>query len=259
MSSWDKFQILLVNEIEKEIKEIMENNKDELSVVMGNHLFNMSGPTRLKRNLNQDQFFLSTVFYYFIEINNSYHALLDITAYLNSYPYRNKKTSKTRYLKYHIENYINEVYILKERLKTFFIKVERSYTKTKLHSLFQSIQENNMKYISNVLKRIIDSRGLHVHQSRFEDEDLERLSTFELLLNSNDIEFREKIRTIYDSETKRVRKDKVKIISQMNDVIHDMLDHCFTEITLNMFDQDTGRIKFPSKLKIRQNRVMKKN
>ena len=52
---------------------------------------------------------------------------------MGRFPYSNTRVSKTRYLVYHMENYLNEVYILEQRLKSYFTIVGRLYRKDRRH------------------------------------------------------------------------------------------------------------------------------
>lgn len=53
----------------------------------------------------------------FNEIRNAFDVLIDIPMYLEKPFPKGRKLSKLRYLKYHVANYFNELYILRERLK----------------------------------------------------------------------------------------------------------------------------------------------
>ena len=101
----------------------------------------------------------------FREISGSYYGLLEIEIYIGRFPYRNTKISKTRHLAYHMENYLNEIYILKERLNSYFTTIGRIYRKDRRIQDILKRTKPLFAFVNNTLKGIIDTRG-HMYTKR---------------------------------------------------------------------------------------------
>lgn len=80
-------------------------------------------------NLSRDQQLLAEIFWGSVEMWESHEALRDIETYLSRNPYSRLGVDKHRYLRYHVTNYLNEVYILQERLQAFTTGLLRKYRK----------------------------------------------------------------------------------------------------------------------------------
>jgi len=159
------------------------NLKDKkFADVFRNHLFGLEGPKRLKRKWAKADEIFSKIFYGFSEIMNSYESLLDCEIYVKQYPnyssFKKRKITRVRYLRYHIEKYFEEVYILKARLEAYANMVKKYFKNdTKIVANIDKLK----KSIFSPLEGIIKTRGSHVHISRYTDPELDRLSSLELL------------------------------------------------------------------------------
>lgn len=113
------------------------------------------------------------IFYGFTEIISSIEALELSESLLGLAPPRSKRVNKDNYLKFLVGAYLQEVYILEQRLTAYARKISRLYRKPSLSSLVRQI-------VYEPLKGIIETRGSHVHERRFSDERLDMLSTVAL-------------------------------------------------------------------------------
>ena len=183
MNGFEKYSEIFIN-CAKEllVKEDLENNL-EYPEAFKNNILGLSGPKHLKRKQTPSVIFFSNLYQGFREISDSYYCLLDIETYIGRFPYGNTKISKTRHLAYHMENYLNEVYILKERMNSYFTTIGRIYRNDERHQIILKSIKPLFTFVKNALKRIIDKRGVHVHRTRFIDEALDRLSSQEFFVD----------------------------------------------------------------------------
>jgi len=244
MTAFDKYlDIFILRTAELIEKEDLKNNP-EYHNVLTNQLLGLSGPKRITRKMTPFDLFFSKLYTGFNEIHNSYDSLLDIEVYLRRFPYNKTRVSKTRYLAYHMENYLNEVYILKERLDSYCTIVGRLYRND------QTLKDLDLKkamkdlsaFVQKSLKGITDTRGAHVHNTRFTDENLARLSTMELInYGPKKISLLE---TLYDSTHRNIRKEYVVAIKQNNERIRIILDTYF-EVLYAIVDDKKMGIRYP--------------
>ena len=119
MTSLDRYAEIFIARAKKLIEEEDLKNNPEYLDVFKNHLLALKGPKQVARKITPHDIFFSKLMVGFNEIYDSYSSLLDIQVYIDRFPYCKTRVSKTRYIAYHMENYFNEVYILKERLNAY--------------------------------------------------------------------------------------------------------------------------------------------
>jgi hypothetical protein len=123
-------------------------------------------------------------FHEFTEIHASIERLDQSLVYLRHYPrsraFRFHGLSEADWLRYHIEAYLQETYILFQRLSRFLRKIEK---------VAISARDKNGLSSANRLKAILDAsfnsvvtvRSGHVHEYRFRDDELRNLDSLVLL------------------------------------------------------------------------------
>jgi hypothetical protein len=125
MDGFEKFLHIFIDHAKKDLTEKDYGNDPEYREVFVNQILGLNGPKQMKRKITPSFTFFSKLYVGFKEIADSYYCLIDIETYIGRFPYGDTRISKTRHLVYHMENYINEVYILKERLTSYFTIIGR--------------------------------------------------------------------------------------------------------------------------------------
>lgn len=152
--------------------------------------------------------FLTKLFYGFTEISGAYEALRLSEILISIAPPRSKRISHDDYLKYHINSYLQEVYILKERLNSYLTKLQRVYAKTSQSKRFQEQVAPLLDLVKTAFEGIISTRGRHVHAYRYTDEDLNRLSSLTFISRFKN-DFVDEAKFEY-KWVKRIWSDRVK-------------------------------------------------
>lgn len=144
----------------------------------------------------KDENFFSTqegiefiIFNGFSEISDSLKTLNLIEKFIKINPPKENGINYSNYLTYHVHNYLQEMYILKERLTTYSKKVKRSYSKVIDNNILDKAIESLMKIILDALNGITGSDGArnkHVHAEKFKDEELNWLSSTTFLSDFHD-------------------------------------------------------------------------
>jgi len=169
------------------------------------------------------------------EISYILNYLNDSKLYIYSKPtpFIKSKIPNARYLNYHMHNYVNNVYILKERMSAFMQRIKRSSkeieTKKAASSFYKTIEQFFDKYGQ--------IRDKHTHLVRYIDNDIHNLETFEsayssMLFNSKKIIKKMHISMAY-SEVKNTWLDFMK---KSNISINNLVSKYFyfvTELILN--------------------------
>lgn len=170
-------------------------------------------PIVQKKLQNQDFYAEQTDFEYvifngFSEISNSLRTLNLIEKFIHIDPPLDDDINYSNYLTYHVHNYLQEMYILKERLNMYATKIQRKYNKVFDKKLLESIFNPLFKIIKTTLDGITGENGArnkHVHAEKFQDEELKWLSSTTFLANFHD-EFKIPSEVAYQSAKNKWHK-----------------------------------------------------
>src|SRR3989304_9602804 len=178
-----KFISAVMEETQPIIEEII---KDKRSLeIMKNVIFDEPGSRYMGMTPLPREKSLIKILFGFTEIDASFKVLTDIPFYIKRFPPKNSNVSKARFLNYHVGNYLNEVYILRERLVTYQKVITRMYKHDQRLAEMEK-QVEKLEILASVFNGIVDTRGKHVHQKRYDDEDFKRLNFFETMADDND-------------------------------------------------------------------------
>lgn len=224
---------IVMHEMATIIQPIQEDPtiKKELEDALWNSINDLDGPRVISKKPNDKAMFISRkLFHPVSEIFSSVESLENISIYVGSFPYKNKDISRLEYFKYHIENYLNEIYILKNRLIAYLKLLERSYKNCNRTQDISSALRPQYEIVSNALSGYVDVRGSHVHELRYSDADIDRLSTLNLLSNSREESLSEVFLSQFIAEYRKTRKKWVGKIKQDIEEINKLLDGYFSAI-----------------------------
>jgi hypothetical protein len=160
----------------------------------------------------------------FSEIHSSVERLDQVLAYLSHYP--GNKTfrglSESDWLRYHIEVYLHETYILRERLKRFLKRVERSKLIAR-DSGALGVVRMLQTHVDTALVNVIRLRGSHVHDQRFDDEELKKLDVLVLITQSGKLRALGRLRKLPHTTTlakwrKQLRRNNKQTMDLCEDI-----------------------------------------
>lgn len=158
----------------------------------------------------------SDVFHGFTEIGSALDALALTEELLRLAPPRSKRIDKDSYLKFLVGSYLQELYILEQRLTAYAKKISRLYCNPSLPTAVRRI-------VYEPLEGIIGTRGAHVHHRRFTDERLDMVSSLALFRRvghqlGDDLEF----------EYKFAQLEWSKRVKENNEATRKIVDHYCT-------------------------------
>jgi hypothetical protein len=249
MEGFEKFSVTMVEATAKAAEPHSKDEWKELAQIMQNHLLDLDGPTVLRQNLSNDERFLQKIFYRFIEISDSYERLLDIETYLTKFPYGNSRITKTRHLRFIVEAYLQETYILKERLISFLKILSRSYRSSQIRVNVDTTVKAQSAMVLRSLEGLIAVRSFHVHTYRFSDKQIDQLKALEslttILKPDESGDYLELLKQYYRALYREHRKGWLRKVKDNNRTILELLNACFENLLQVMFDQD-GKLIYPN-------------
>jgi hypothetical protein len=196
-----------------------------------------------------------TIFNGFSEISDSLNTLKLIKQFIKIDPPKEDGINYSNYLTYHVHNYLQEMYILKERLKTYSTKIERKYSKALGKEILKGIIESLMKIIIDALNCITGDggvRNIHVHAKKFKDDELNWLSSTTLLADFHD-EFKLESIVAYN----RAKNKWIRVVSDNNEELNRLIDIYFNVIyTIVSVD---GKVALPEEYVKASNKTLERN
>lgn len=167
----------------------------------------------------------NTIFYGFTEITNTFDALKLSSVLISVAPPRSKKVNSDEYMKYVVNTYLQDVYILKERLNTYATKIKRMHNKAGKKELVDQFIEPLFSYVKSSFDGIVSTRGMHVHSSRYSDDALDDVTQMALISR-----YDSSLKPHYNYSYKKAQKTWTLRMANNNEDTQKILDHYFSEI-----------------------------
>lgn len=202
----------------------------------------------VEKKLTEPDFYTSqtdiefVIFNGYSEISNSLETLRLIELFLNIPPPDVDGINYSNYLTYHVHNYLQEMYILKERLKTYLTKIQRKYNKVLDNEILKNIISPLINIVTSSLSGITGKNGVrheHVHSEKFKDDELNWLSSTIFLADFHD-EF-----TMHSKEAYETAKNKWFTIVKNNNIELNKLVDIYFDTIYSIITVD-GKVVLPS-------------
>ena len=241
--TWDDFVQFFMSEARVQIARIDPVGNKEFTEVLNNQIFDDPGPRTLQRTLTRDEAYFQRIQYGFSEIETCIERLKDIETYIGSFPYRSEKLNKIRHLRYHIESYFHETYILRERIRAYLTRIGRAFKNDNRHSKVLAATRPLFASTNSTLQGVSNTRSGHVHQARFDPQDLSRLDTINLIAGFDD--WQELMQPYFEFEYRRIRREWKQQLRENNKAIRSLLDMIADGLIPVIFNVRRKRLKYP--------------
>ncbi len=176
----------------------------ELTEAFWNSLLHLPGRKSAEMTSPQIDRFLSALLKGFFEIQSAYFNIVNARAYFRGTP-RGFSNRRSTYLSFVVHAYLNEIYVVEERMKVYLTTLQRASARgSETRIRLERVKPILLDVVEKAFSGVRQVRCAHVHQQRFSDDGLERLSTFELLNQTRDP--LPTLGRLYRLELQRVRK-----------------------------------------------------
>ncbi len=197
--------------------------------------FFLSAGDKIKKGASAQDKFLIELFLRFSEIDSSLENLKAVPIYLERQP-KTKSFVKAgitgrRHLIYHIENHLQEIYILKCRMSRL-LKFLSRHLKKKGRFQTSLRLDQCLQVFEQELKTTLRARGVHVHERRYTDEDLFTLELFDLVRGTD-----QALQRGYELLLLAERSKRLKWINETNQVLMSMVDTVFRVVNRYVLDE----------------------
>jgi hypothetical protein len=231
----EMFMDLIASEMHSHLPPHDSIKGKQLSQVFMNDLLDLPGPRSLEPVTAADSKFAAVLANGYFEIQTTYFTVANVPEYFRRSPQR-LPNARADYLAFVVHAYLNEVYVLEERMCAFLKALPRAASKnSEMRKQLEAIEPCLLKLVRESFKNIRSSRATHVHQQRFVDDGIHRLSTLEMLSPHFP-----PLEGFYLSELRRVRKTWGERFAANDIAIKDCLDHYYAEILTIVSTKDGG-------------------
>jgi hypothetical protein len=197
--------------------------------VKGNVILGLLGhddkikPTKNRITAIED--YLSSLLFNYGELSESLKRFKIIAVLIRQYPklasWDKVELSKTTYLRYHYEAFLNEAYLYRERMSLLLNNLKKQCKQKGLPKEAEFTQKVLVDFL-NSLEGVTKVRGLHVHVRRYKNNKIEQLAALELVLEFAYIE------RIRNQEYRRLR---IQLSNEVDTFAKDM--EKLQNVTLN--------------------------
>lgn len=240
IENYKDFQTKLITVVQPFILSSIEKDRQAFREVIKSSLFNSIRNRSFTQFTRRDEVFASRLFLEFDELITSLLCMKDIEIYISRFPYRNAGISSLRYLKYHIESHLNEIYLFQERVEAFLDFLRKRYQKSSIAAKIKAMVQKILALTKTFLQDAISVRGTHVHSRRFTNDDFDRLTFIENMKKSE----AETFTSLYEFEYKQARKKWKITIQSINLGIEQLLNTICKELYSVLFDEN-GQLIYP--------------
>lgn len=251
MENFDKYKENLLSVGRKKLLNISKSKEDneKFEEAIINDMFFPEKSEKVNRAYITHDFFYSFLFHGFNEIIISFERLQDFETYISRFPNTKTSIAKINYLRFLIENYLIEIYILKERLIKYIKKIKDFYKEECRSISIKNECKQLINAVEDSFRDIKCHRDRHTHEVRYSDKDVKRLETLSLFaefLNELQEYLPNYIIPNFKTEYRKARTKWKKIFKKNNKDIKIVLNDCFKEINTIIFSGD-GEISYPKK------------
>ncbi len=244
--SMDKFDLALNDASNKFVMPIFEHRKKEVTEVYMNILLDLDGSKSLANASTPEGRFVAEISMGAFGVFDFYDALCEAVIYLRRFPFRGTRVSKSRYLAYTLQNYLNNVYILQLRIKAYLNLLQDYYAKGDLQKDVKRIIQPLFHFNSQMFKEIVDIRGTHVHVETLNDDQVKRLGWLESQMERADTKSESYAywESYVDGQYQLIRREKIEFVKSINGIAKIALEHIFSRIYTVVFDEG-NQLRFP--------------
>jgi hypothetical protein len=247
VSEWSSFGDFVRQEFGRTIQPAIEAHGEEMGQAIRNTLLDLDGPRIVARKPSPPERYAARLFRGMHEICLSRETLGDIAVYIDRFPYRKTPVTKVRYLRYHIEGYIQEMGVFRFRLLRYLPRIARSFAGETDAGEIKSKVDSLKSLVEDALKNLREIRDEHVHEYRFDPPDLDRLATLHLWVTTGSDDVRTRLAGLYDSTYILTQAKWKELIVANNKQLDILLDRCGSVLIGILFPGKSRKLRYPKR------------
>jgi hypothetical protein len=245
----EKFQTALANDLLRDMLGWLRSKTRAKLLIdeVHKHIFDLGPPTPPGRRTGRRNYH-QLLTYHIADIQATLDTMKDVEFYMSRFPYSPAKVAKHRHLQFHGEAFLNELYILQERLLNLLTFIERQHRRDPRLDQIKTTRGVLNNWVIESMMRGIAMRGSHVHKWRMSDNRIDRLVGISLYMNMPSRKIQKAFKTYYESEYRKIRKELRGWVASGIDEAQKLVDTYSDEVFKLLFDS-SGKLIYPSRLK----------
>lgn len=232
MSELQRYMLALAQAAGPRVQKLYEAHRADFNKAIGDDLEGLPY-TPLNLPVDDDERLLNQVLRGFIEIDQSLTCLDTIGIYIRRNPYRGLGVKDAEYLRYHFENYLHEVYLLRERLVRYLGTLRDVYRDSNVAAELLPLLKQMKKPVVGMLEPLTEPRREHVHERRVQDPELQRLSLLQTLSVAVPA-----FKQLSDVMQRNVRKEKIRWMRETTAEVRRRVDLYFAVLNKVLRDKN---------------------
>jgi len=179
-----------------------------------------------------------------IDIGDQLDKLRAYEVYIEEFNYKGEKLTRTQHLRYTIENYLNDIFVLKNRMKKYLQKIMLLYSRDPNSKQIRKSCRHLLRRFPEIYDRILTLRGIHVHNKRYSESNIEMLERVEFISKVSNGGSKQSIRALFEIETRKQYAKWTRILKELNDYIEKDIDGVCDELCPLILNRNKN-IRYP--------------
>jgi hypothetical protein len=239
-SHYDHLFALLADSMAEMMNRLLGDSRVRTNLRLDNPS-RLEWPIAFDGDLRREDAFRQRLMISFNEIFMSFNTL-QIAPGLLRRTTRRGSASPSLLVRYHMDAYLNEAYILYLRLDNFAKRIAREYRKDSVGGRLNADLDWMLPTLRLAFRGIIEVRGRHVHSERYDDPQLRSLWLLENISQATG-----NYETEFALVFRNVKRDKVEFLASTTKASHSLMDRICRYYVEVLFDGD-GNLRIPSNI-----------
>lgn len=162
--------------ISSKLKPTKEMNDSMMKKLLGEQ-----APTLRPEPLGREDQHVMKLFWAFSEIHGCIERLRHCETYVRKFPFSGTRVSRGAYLQFVVEGHLHEIYILRTRIEKLATLIARLFKKDRDAKRIATTTDAIKTFVEKSLEGLSRTRGSHVHEWRYSNDDIDRLELIRTL------------------------------------------------------------------------------
>jgi hypothetical protein len=239
-----KFQIALAEAWNPILAKMLKTGALQVQLALKAHGGDVEWPLVLQKGLRREEQYIERLNILTKEIVDSYDSMRAAETYLGRFPFLRQGITASSYIRFHLESYFHEGYILSERMRVFPERLRREFRNAKNRPTNLDVRiDYVIAEVTKLFAPMKNLRSSHVHERRYDEPELRRLEFFEMLAEVKPDAFATHLSRV----RQLARRNALGFVTDVNKGLASKLDRYFNYFSGLIFSSD-GSIRIPSNL-----------
>lgn len=217
----------------------------EMNNSLWKKLLGEEAPTVRSNPLNRDDQHVMKLFWAFSEIHGCIERLRHCETYVSRFPFSGSRVSRGAYLQFVVEGHLHEIYILRTRLEKLATTVARLFKGDSDVRRIAATAVAIKKFLQESLSGLTRTRGAHVHEWRYSNDDIDRLELIRTLRRPKLSRFSKTLIPLQRLAAEESHERLLRQARRWNGRVSKVMEEVFRVLNPIIFDEDHKTFRMP--------------